>query len=91
MQFSPRSVLLPFRSSVLQNPQSMFLPQSERPSFAPEQHNWQNYNFIYFNLQFFWYETRKNMSVYCILYLRTYILTNIRWKWTEYMSYHCAY
>jgi hypothetical protein len=34
MQFSPRSVFLPFRSkyphhSVLRNPQSMFLPQSE--------------------------------------------------------------
>jgi hypothetical protein len=49
MQFSPRSVFLPFRSkyppqhSVLRNPQSMFLPQSERPSFAPIQHNQQNY------------------------------------------------
>jgi hypothetical protein len=38
--------LLPFRSkyppqhSVLKNPQSMFLPQSEKaPSFAPIQHN----------------------------------------------------
>jgi hypothetical protein len=28
----------------------MFLPQSERPSFAPIQHNWQNYSFVYFNL-----------------------------------------
>jgi hypothetical protein len=35
---------------VLKNPQSIFLPQSERPSFAPIQHNWQNYSFIYFNL-----------------------------------------
>jgi hypothetical protein len=37
MQFSPRSIFLPFRSkyppqhSVLRNPYSMFLPQSERP------------------------------------------------------------
>jgi hypothetical protein len=56
MQFSPWSVFLPFRSkyppqhSVLKNPQSVFLPQSERPSFAPIQHNGQNYSFIYFNL-----------------------------------------
>jgi hypothetical protein len=28
----------------------MFLTQSERPSFAPIQHNWQNYSFVYFNL-----------------------------------------
>jgi hypothetical protein len=27
----------------------VFLPQSERPSFAPIQHNWQNYSFVYFN------------------------------------------
>jgi hypothetical protein len=27
----------------------MFLPQSERPSFAPIQYNWQNYSFVYFN------------------------------------------
>jgi hypothetical protein len=46
----------PFRSkyppqlSVLKNPQTIFLPQSERPSFAPIQHNRQNYSFVYFNL-----------------------------------------
>jgi hypothetical protein len=28
----------------------MLLPQSERPSFAPIQHNWQNYSSVYFNL-----------------------------------------
>jgi hypothetical protein len=28
---------------------SVFLPQSERPSFAPIQHNWQNYSVLYFN------------------------------------------
>jgi hypothetical protein len=28
----------------------MFLPQSERPSLASIQHNWQNYSFVYFNL-----------------------------------------
>jgi hypothetical protein len=65
MQLSPRSVFLPFRykypqHSVLKNPQSMFLPQSERPSFAPIQHNQQNYSFIYFNLHvFFWQETGR--------------------------------
>jgi hypothetical protein len=52
MQFSSWSVFLPFRSkylpqhSVLKNPQSMFLPQSERPSFTPIQHNWQNFLYI---------------------------------------------
>jgi hypothetical protein len=29
---------------------SMFLSQSERPSFAPIHYNWQNYSFVYFNL-----------------------------------------
>jgi hypothetical protein len=46
MKYSSRFVFLPFRSkyqhSVLKHPQSMFLPQSERPSFAPIQYNWQN-------------------------------------------------
>jgi len=50
LQFSPRQVYISFRSkyppqhSVLKNPQSMFLPQSERPSSAPTQYNWQNYS-----------------------------------------------
>jgi hypothetical protein len=39
MQFSPSH--LP-QHTVLKNPPSMFLPKSERPSFAPIQHNWQN-------------------------------------------------
>jgi hypothetical protein len=48
MQFAPLSVFLPFMSkylpqqSVLKNLQSVFLPQSERPSFVPIQYNWQN-------------------------------------------------
>jgi hypothetical protein len=56
MQFSSRSVFLSFWSKylpqhpVLKNPQSVYLPQSERSSFAPMQHNWQNYSFVYFNL-----------------------------------------
>jgi len=47
MQFSPLSVFIPFRSkylpqhSVLKNPQSVFLPHGEGPSFTPIQHNWQ--------------------------------------------------
>jgi hypothetical protein len=28
----------------------MFLLQSERPSFTPIQHNWQNYSSVHFNL-----------------------------------------
>jgi len=35
----------------------MFFPQNERPSFAPIQHNWQNYSFLYFNLHIFLYKT----------------------------------
>jgi hypothetical protein len=55
MQFSPRPAFIPFRSkylqhSVLKEPQSVFLPQSERPSFTPIQYNWQNNSFVYFNL-----------------------------------------
>jgi hypothetical protein len=56
MQFSPWSIFLPFRSkyppqhSVLKNPQSMFLNQSERPSFAFIHYTWQNHSFVYFNL-----------------------------------------
>jgi hypothetical protein len=48
MQFSPRSIFLPFRSKYPEH--SVFLPQSERPIFAPIQHNWKNYSFVYFNL-----------------------------------------
>jgi hypothetical protein len=56
IQFSSRSVFLPFWSkyrpqhSVLKDHQSMFLPQSERQSFAPIQHNGQNYSSVYFDL-----------------------------------------
>jgi hypothetical protein len=46
-----RSKYLP-QHSVLKNPQYVFLRQSERPGFAPIQHNWQNYSFVYFNLYF---------------------------------------
>jgi hypothetical protein len=52
MQFSPRSVFLPFRSkcppqlSVLKSPQSVLIPQG--PSFAPIQNNWQKLQFCIF-------------------------------------------
>jgi hypothetical protein len=55
MQFSPWSIFLPLRSKyppqhcVFKNPQSVFLPQSERPGFALIQHNWKNYSLVYFN------------------------------------------
>jgi hypothetical protein len=39
-----------FLNTLLKNPQCMFLSQRERPSFAPIQHNWQNYSSAYFNL-----------------------------------------
>jgi hypothetical protein len=66
MQLSSRSVFLSFRSkyppqhSVLKNPQSVFLPQGERPSFAPIQHNRQNYSFVYFELDIFFYIRRED-------------------------------
>jgi hypothetical protein len=70
MLFSSWSVLLPFRSkypqhSVLKDPKSLFLPHSERPSFAPVQYNWQNYSSAYFNLQFFLYETGRQYARKC--------------------------
>jgi len=72
MQLYPRSVCLHFRSNILlntllKNPQSMFLPQSERPIFEPTQYNWQNYSFEYFNLQVFWYETGRQKILERIL------------------------
>jgi hypothetical protein len=40
----------------------VFLPRSERPSFAPIQYNWQNYSFVYFNFHVLLYETwRQNI------------------------------
>jgi hypothetical protein len=46
MQFFPRSVFLPFRSKYPPQHSVLINPQSERPSFAPIQYNWQNYSFI---------------------------------------------
>jgi hypothetical protein len=40
-------------NTVLKNPQSMLLPQSEGPSFAHIQRNWQNYSFLHFNVWIF--------------------------------------
>jgi hypothetical protein len=60
-------IRLPFRSryhpqhSVLKNPQSIFFPQSEGPNFAPIQHNWQNYVFLYILILIFFYETGGQM------------------------------
>jgi hypothetical protein len=39
-------------NSLFSKTPSLYLPQSERPSFAPIQFNWQNYSFVYFNLKF---------------------------------------
>jgi hypothetical protein len=55
MKFSPWSFFLPFKSeypqhSVLRIPQSVFIPESERPNFATIKYNWQNHSFVYFNL-----------------------------------------
>jgi hypothetical protein len=58
MHFSPRSVFLPFRvkfpqHSVIRNSQSVFLPQSEEPSFAPIQYSWQNNSYVCLIFRFF--------------------------------------
>jgi hypothetical protein len=45
----------------------MFLPQSERPSFAPIQHSRQNYSFVYFNLKVFLYETGRQNILYWMI------------------------
>jgi hypothetical protein len=39
----------------------MFLPQSERPKFAPIQHNWQNYISVYL---IFWYFDMRREDKY---------------------------
>jgi hypothetical protein len=51
---------------------SVFLPQSERPSFTPIQHNWQNYSFVYFNLQVFWCEEGRQKIL-------VWMITSIPW------------
>jgi len=54
--FSTSFYLVPLRSKylfqhpILTQPQPMFLPQCERPSFAPIQNNRQNYSSVYPNL-----------------------------------------
>jgi hypothetical protein len=39
----------------------MFLPRSEKPSFGPIQHKWQNYSFVYCNLIFLYQTGRQNV------------------------------
>jgi hypothetical protein len=60
MQFSPFSHhLIPLWSiylpqhSVLNHPQSMFLPSCQRPRFTPIQNHRQNYGLVYFNFYVF--------------------------------------
>jgi len=40
-------------NTVLKNPQFVFLSQSERLSFAPIHHSWQNYIFFFFAISVF--------------------------------------
>ncbi|KDR15259.1 hypothetical protein L798_10638 [Zootermopsis nevadensis] len=57
MQFSPRPIVFPLRPKyppqhpILNHMQSVFLPLSERPCFAPIQNNRQDYCFVHFNFQ----------------------------------------
>jgi hypothetical protein len=88
MQFSPSSVFLTFRSkyppqhSVLKNPQSISLLQSERPSLALIQHSQETYSFVYFNIQFFdmrqedkwfWTEWRQAFPEFNLLFISSWI------------------
>jgi hypothetical protein len=54
-QFSPRSVFflgpnIFLNPLFLTTPQCVLASQSEKPSFAPVEHNWRNYNFVDINL-----------------------------------------
>jgi len=40
-------------------PQPAILPQCQRPSFTPIQHNRQNYSSVYLNLSISWYKTGR--------------------------------
>jgi hypothetical protein len=70
MQFSPWFIFLPFKSkypqhSVLKNPHSVFLPQSERPSFAPIQHNRQNTYTTRTDINLLWEYSRLKIPFVC--------------------------
>jgi hypothetical protein len=60
---------LPLRSKyfpqhpVLKQPQSMLLPQCERPSFTLIQNSRCNYGFVYFNILVHTAETRKQITL----------------------------
>jgi hypothetical protein len=53
------SLFGPPQHPVLKHPQSMFLPQCQRPCFTPEQNHRQNYSLGYFNLCLFLQQTRR--------------------------------
>jgi hypothetical protein len=80
MQFSPRPIVFsPGLKYPPQNLQSVFLPLSERPCFAPIQNNRQNYRFVIFNL--------KNWSIWRNDVLRkTFLKTNTNFTNSSYLK-----
>jgi hypothetical protein len=73
MQLSTWSIFLPFRSkyppqhSVLKNPQSVFLPQNERPSFAPIQHKWDLFRYLSEIIPlYFTYDPKRTVRIHSI-------------------------
>jgi len=76
----------PPQNLVLKNPQSIYLPQSGRPSFAPIHHNQQNYTFYILIFRFF--DMRRKYTIIIITTTTITITTTITATTTTIISYH---